>query len=269
MRPAVEEIRLSSVKTNESLVQSRRILGARVDATSYVDAVNRVTAWARLGESRYVCAASMNNIMEAHDSPEFKAIHNAADLVTPDGTPLVWGLRLLGLKHASRVYGPDLTPALLAAAERDDIPVGFYGASQEVLDRLLEVVKARWPKLDVRYALSPPFRPLTDEEDATVVRDINSSGTRILFVGLNTPKQDRWMAAHRGRVDAVMIGVGAAFDFLAGTKPQAPRWLMPLGLEWLFRLITEPGRLWKRYTKHVPRFAVLLTLQVLIGRRNT
>ena len=120
------------------------------------------------------------------------------------------------------------------------MPVGFYGASQEVLNRLLDVVKARWPKLDVRYALSPPFRPLTDEEDATVVRDINSSGTRILFVGLNTPKQDRWMAAHRGRVDAVMIGVGAAFDFLAGTKPQAPRWLMPLGLEWLFRLITEP-----------------------------
>jgi N-acetylglucosaminyldiphosphoundecaprenol N-acetyl-beta-D-mannosaminyltransferase len=259
---------MSTVKTNESLVQSRRILGARVDATSYVDAVSCVTAWARLGESRYVCAASMNNIMEAYDSPEFKAIHNAADLVTPDGTPLVWGLRLLGLKHASRVYGPDLTPALLSAAERDEIPVGFYGASQEVLDRLLQVVKVRWPKLDVRYAFSPPFRPLTEEEDADVVREINSSGTRILFIGLNTPKQDRWMAAHRGRVNAVMMGVGAAFDFLAGTKPQAPRWLMPLGLEWLFRLVTEPRRLWKRYTKHVPRFAILLTRQVLVGRRD-
>ena len=155
----------------------------------------------------------MNNIMEAYDSPDFKAIHNQADLVTPDGMPLVWGLRLLGLKHATRVYGPDLTPALLSAAELNGIPVGFYGASQKVLNRLLEVVSARWPKLDVRYAFSPPFRPLADEEDEIIVRDINSSGARILFIGLNTPKQDRWMAAHRGRVNAVMMGVGAAFDF--------------------------------------------------------
>lgn len=249
-------------------VQSRNILGARVDATSYTDAVDRVIEWARAGESRYVCAASMNNIMEAYDSPEFKAIHNQADLVTPDGTPLVWGLRLLGLKHASRVYGPDLTPALLSAAESNGITVGFYGASPEVLNRLLAVVNTRWPMLDVRYAFSPPFRPLSEDEDAAVVREINDSGARILFIGLNTPKQDRWMAAHRGRVNVVMMGVGAAFDFLAGTKPQAPRWLMPLGLEWLFRLITEPKRLWKRYTKHVPRFAFLLALQVVTARRQ-
>jgi N-acetylglucosaminyldiphosphoundecaprenol N-acetyl-beta-D-mannosaminyltransferase len=264
----LEEGKMSTLKTNAPLVQSRTMLGARVDATSYADAVNCVLNWARAGESRYVCAASMNNIMEAYDSPDFKAIHNQADLVTPDGMPLVWGLRLLGLKHATRVYGPDLTPALLSAAECNGIPVGFYGASEKVLNRLLEVVSARWPKLDVRYAFSPPFRPLADEEDEIIVRDINSSGARILFIGLNTPKQDRWMAAHRGRVNAVMMGVGAAFDFLARTKRQAPRWLMPLGLEWLFRLVTEPKRLWKRYTKHVPRFAILLTRQVLFARRD-
>ena len=206
--------------------------------------------------------------MEAWDSPEFKLINNEADLVTPDGMPLVWGLKLLGHRNATRVYGPDLTPIVLQMAMENQIPVGFYGGSPAVLSRLSDVVASRFPTLQIAYALSPPFRPLTTEEDEEVVTAINHSGARILFVGLNTPKQDYWMAAHRGRVQAVMIGVGAAFDFLAGTKSQAPRWMMKVGLEWLFRLVTEPRRLWKRYLKHNPRFVVLFAMQLLGWTRS-
>lgn len=239
------------------------ILGMKVSSTSYGQASSVIGAWAKHGASKYVCIATVNNVMEAYDSPEFQRVMNEADLVTPDGMPLVWALRLLGHKNATRVYGPDLTPIVLQMAADAGIPVGFYGGAPEVLKRLLEVIAQRFPKLQVAYSFSPPFRPMTSQEDEQVIATINESGVRILFIGLNTPKQDYWMAAHKDRVKAVMVGVGAAFDFLAGTKPQAPRWMMPLGLEWLFRLATEPRRLWKRYLKHNPRYVVLLTLQLL------
>lgn len=242
---------------------SRHILGMRVDATSYEDAARRIANWARAGQSRYVAVATVNNVMEAYDSAEFRRVMNEADLVTPDGMPLVWGLRLLGVGRATRVYGPDLTPVLLKTAEQEAIPVGFYGAAPEVLAKLLTRVRRRFPHLRISYAYAPPFRPLSAEEDAQVVENIERAGVRLLFVGLSTPKQERWMAAHRGRIPAVMIGVGAAFDFLAGVKPQAPQWMQRAGLEWLFRLSTEPRRLWRRYLKHNPRFVVLFGRQLL------
>lgn len=246
---------------NEILTAS--ILGMRVDATSYSQVSAVVGAWAVQAASKYVCVATVNNVMEAYDSLGFRQVMNEADVVTPDGMPLVWALRLLGHEDATRVYGPDLTPVVLALAEREDLPVGLYGGSPDTLQRLRQVVAAHRPSLRIAYACSPPFRPLTPEEDGQVVAEINRSGARILFVGLNTPKQDYWMASHKGRVQSVMIGVGAAFDFLAGTKRQAPRWMMGLGLEWLFRLATEPRRLWKRYLKHNPRFVVLFAIQLL------
>jgi len=230
---------------------------------NYDEASEAVLNWARGAHSRYVCIACVNSVMEAHDSREFQKVLNGADLVTPDGMPLVWGLKALGAAEATRVYGPDLTPIVLRCAERERAPVGFYGGSQVALDRLLAVVGRRFPNLRIAYSYSPPFRPLSPAEDERVTREINASGARILFVGLSTPKQDWWMARHRGRVHAVMLGVGAAFDFLAGTKPQAPRWMMRAGLEWLFRFATEPRRLWKRYLKHNPRFVVLFALQLL------
>ncbi len=243
--------------------QRRCILGCPVDCVDYHEAVARIVHWAHRGESRYVCVACVNTVMEAYDSAAVRRAVAAADLVTPDGMPLVWALRLLGAREARRVYGPDLTPLVLEAAARARLPVGFYGGAPDTLKKLLGVVRQRCPAIRIAYAWSPPFRPLTPEEDVRVVREINSSGARILFVGLNTPKQDLWMHAHRGHVRAVMLGVGAAFDFLAGTKPQAPRWIMPLGLEWLFRLATEPRRLWKRYLKHNPRFVALFGQQLL------
>ena len=247
-------------------LESRRILGVRVDATSYSDATHGILEWASQRRSCYVCLGTVNHIMEARESPQFRAVMERADLVTADGMPLVWLLRRLGIPRAPRVYGPDLMIALLGAAAAAGVPVGFYGGSDAVLERLLERAEQRWPHLNIAFAEAPPFRPPTFDEDQRTVREINQSGARILFVGLGTPKQDRWMYEHRGRLQAVMLGVGAAFDFFTGAKPQAPRWMQRRGLEWLFRLAAEPGRLSRRYLRQNPRFAILAIAQLLRTR---
>lgn len=241
----------------------REILGVRVDSTTYAAATAQILDWAHTTQSRYVCCACVNTIMEAHDSPEFREVMNRADLVTSDGMPLVWLLRLLGVRSATRVYGPDLTQHILRAAADSAIPVAFYGGSQRVLDQLVSRVAGRFPGIRIVYSESPPFRPATAGEDQRTVAAIAQSQARILFVGLSTPTQDRWMHAHREKLPCVMLGVGAAFDFLAGAKPQAPRWMQSIGLEWLFRLSTEPRRLWRRYLRHNPRFALLAFAQLL------
>lgn len=248
-------------------VEARRILGIRVDATSYAHASHEILRWARQGESRYVCVATVNNVIEAYDDPGYQAVIEAADLVTPDGMPLVWGLRLLGVAGATRVYGPDLTPVVCQLATEQGVPVGFYGGAEDVLGTLTARLERRFPGLQVVYRSSPPFRPLTPEEERQTVEGLHRSGARILFVGLGAPKQERWMAGHRGQVDAVMLGVGAAFDFLAGRKRQAPRLVQRLGLEWLFRLAHEPRRLWRRYLYRNPRFIALFAAQLLRERR--
>jgi N-acetylglucosaminyldiphosphoundecaprenol N-acetyl-beta-D-mannosaminyltransferase len=242
------------------------ILGIGVDATSYEDATARVMEWARNGESRMVCLGVVASVMEARESAMYRAALEGADLVTPDGMPLVWMLRWLGVKLATRVYGPDLTLEVLSAAQKAGFAVGFYGSGEEVLERLVANLRRRFPQLVVSFHHAPPFRPPSREEDEATVREIRDSGTRILFVGLGSAKQDLWMAQHRRAVPAVMLGVGAAFDFLAGMKPQAPRWMQNAGLEWLFRLATEPRRLWRRYLRHNPRFAFLAVKQILGAR---
>lgn len=247
-------------------MESRLILGVRVDATTYRRATDLILEWSARRLSRLVCCGCVNNIMAARDSPDFKEVMASADLVTSDGMPLVWLLRRLGVRDAERVYGPDLMPSVLEAAAKLGVPVGLYGGSEEVLARLIERLRARFPALNIAYAESPPYREPVPEEDARTTQGIARAGVRILFVGLSTPKQERWMYAHRGRVDAVMLGVGAAFDFLAGAKPQAPRWMQRRGLEWLFRLMTEPRRLWRRYLGQNPRFAVLALAQVVRER---
>jgi N-acetylglucosaminyldiphosphoundecaprenol N-acetyl-beta-D-mannosaminyltransferase len=244
-------------------LDSRFILGMRTDPTSYPDASARVLRWAGEAESRYVCITNVHVAMESHDSADYRAIVNAADLVTPDGMPLVWALRLFGAVDATQVRGPTLILHVLEQAASAGVAVGFYGGSQDVLRLIMDVCRVRFPGLDVAYSHAPPFRPLTESEDAAVVRDINRSGARILFVGLGCPKQERWMSAHKGHVTAVMLGVGAAFDFLAGVKPEAPTWMQRAGLEWCFRLASEPRRLWRRYAYHNPRFVALLLSQYL------
>jgi len=245
-----------------SVVEARRLLGMRVDATSYEHAAAEILRWGSLGESRYVCVSTVNNVIEAHDDPRYGEVMEGADLVTPDGMPLVWGLRLLGVPDASRVYGPDLMPLVCEKAAEQSIPIGFYGGTPDVLEELKARLTRRFPSLEIAYSWSPPFRSLTREEETQVVEDISWSGARILFVGLGAPKQERWMAAHRGKVRAVMLGVGAAFDFVAGRKRQAPKRIQALGFEWLYRLVHEPRRLWRRYLYRNPRYVALFAAQL-------
>jgi N-acetylglucosaminyldiphosphoundecaprenol N-acetyl-beta-D-mannosaminyltransferase len=249
-------------------LENRRILGVRVDATDCASGARQIIEWAGQRRSRYVCFATASAIMECYDSGEYREVFEQADLVTSDGMPLVWVLRLLGVRDATRVYGPDLTPLVLEAAAAAGIPVGFHGGTETTLRRLVDLMIARYPELKVAYAKSPPFRLPTRDEDECATRQINHAGVRILFVGLGSPKQDLWMSAHAGRIDAVMLGVGAAFDFLAGTKPQAPQWMQRNGLEWIFRFMTEPKRLWRRYLRHNPRFLVLALAQLFRTRLN-
>jgi N-acetylglucosaminyldiphosphoundecaprenol N-acetyl-beta-D-mannosaminyltransferase len=244
------------------------ILGSRVDHINYDELIQRVMDWAQDERSHYVCAATAHMIMEAYDSDEFRQILNSADLITPDGMPLVWLLRWLGGKEQEQVCGPQFTTVICEAAAQNQIPIGFYGGSPETLRDMVSNLKKNFPDLNIVYVYSPPYRPLTPAEDAAISREIQNSGAKILFVGLGCPKQERWMAGHKNRFDAVMLGVGAAFDFHAGRLKRAPRWIRKLGFEWVFRLMMEPRRLWKRYLKHHPRFMALVTMQLLGLYRN-
>lgn len=246
----------------------RYVLGVRVDATNYESALRRILSWAQLGESRAVYEVPVHSIMESHDDPAYREIINRADLVTPGGMPIVWALRRLGVAKQPRVYGPELMLKTCAMAAEVGTKVGFYGGSEHTLVRLVDVLKGRSPSLDVGYSYSPPFRPLSRQEDEQVERTINASGCRILFVGLGCPKQERWIASKKGRIRAVMLGVGAGFDFISGTKPWAPSWMQRAGLEWLFRLATEPRRLFFRYAWHNPRFVALMAAQLLMRSRD-
>lgn len=253
---------------NESAgLASRTVLGMRVDATSYEDAARRVVRWARAGQSAYVCVASVHMVMETWDSGAFRSVVNGSDLVTPDGRPLVWALRGLGVKDASQVRGTDLTTSVVERAARENVPIGLYGGTAELLDSFVQVLEARFPGIRVACRIAPPFRPLTSEEDEAVTREITESEARIVLVGIGCPKQENWMVEHKGRIPAVMLGVGAAFDFHTGRVRQAPRWMQAAGLEWAFRLVMDPRRLWKRYAKHNPRFMGLFLLQ-LLGLRH-
>ncbi|MBL8211088.1 MAG: WecB/TagA/CpsF family glycosyltransferase [Bryobacterales bacterium] len=228
-------------------MNSRYVLGLRVDVTSYKEAARQVGAWAKERRGRTVCCANVHMVMEGHRDMQFRAAVNSADIVTADGMPLVWALRGSGAEKAGRVYGPDLMTSVLSLAARDGIPVGFYGATEATLARLSAACRRRHPGLEIAFCYAPPFRDLEVEEEDDVVRRIEESGARILFVGLGCPKQERWMAGHRTSIRCVQLGVGAAFDQLAGVTPRAPAWMQASGLEWLFRLAVEPRRLWRRY----------------------
>jgi N-acetylglucosaminyldiphosphoundecaprenol N-acetyl-beta-D-mannosaminyltransferase len=241
----------------------QHLLFNSVSTTSYAAAVNMIAGWSCNSESRYVCIANVHTLMEAWDFADFRSIINNADLVTPDGMPLVWMMRWKGQWEQQRVYGPTLMLHVLETAAQENIPVGFYGGTPDVLESLVKRMQARFGGLNAAFVFSPPFVEMSPEQDAKLVEGINRSGVRILFVGLGCPKQEIWMAKHRGRVNAVMLGVGAGFDFHAGVKRQAPAWMQRIGLEWLFRLLTEPRRLWKRYLVHNPRFVALAAADLL------
>lgn len=225
----------------------RPILEAFVEALTWDEAVSRIVKWGGAHESRYVCVCNVHSVVTTTQDIEFKVAVNNADMATPDGAPVAWALRRLGHEGQERINGPDLMMKYLAEAERSRQVVFFYGSTEATLSRLRTALLRRFPNLRIGGICAPPFHPLNKEEDDRIIRLINDSGAHVVFVGLGCPKQEKWMAAHRGRIHAVMIGVGAAFDYHSGMVRRAPLWWQRHGLEWLYRLASEPRRLFKRY----------------------
>lgn len=222
------------------------VLSSRIDSLSWNQALERLIGWGQGRQSRYVTICNAHVVVTAAHDPSFAAVINASDMATPDGAPVAWMLRRQGFAGQARISGPDVMWALCERCAGLGLPVYCYGSTEETLALLQQRLLAAFPALRVTME-SPPFRAISAEEDAAAVKRIHASGAGIVFVGLGCPKQERWMAEHRGRVNAVMLGVGAAFDFHAGTVARAPAWMQRNGLEWLHRLASEPGRLWKRY----------------------
>jgi N-acetylglucosaminyldiphosphoundecaprenol N-acetyl-beta-D-mannosaminyltransferase len=245
------------------------ILGVPMAATDIPGAAARIEEWIRNGERRFVTVTGVHGIMESQRDPEIMRIHRAAGMCVPDGMPTVVIGRLRGHKGMRRVYGPDLMLEIMRRSREKGYTHFFYGGKEGVPELLRDRLVERFPGLRVVGTYSPPFRPLATDEELALQERIEELAPDILWVGLSTPKQERWMAARVGRLNAgVMIGVGAAFDFHAGLVRQAPRWIQPLCLEWLFRLCVEPKRLWKRYMANNPRFIWMMLAEALGFRRE-
>jgi N-acetylglucosaminyldiphosphoundecaprenol N-acetyl-beta-D-mannosaminyltransferase len=251
-------------------VSRHPVLGINIDVTSYADAAEHILRWARSKTSCYVIAANVHVVMTAYWNAEYRQVLSHAALVTPDGMPLVLAQRWGGWPAASRVYGPDLMLYLCQQVAQGDVPIFLYGGTDVMLSQLQHNLKSRFPSLNIVGAYSPPFRPLSLDEEQQHIEQICQSGAEIVFVALGCPKQELWMFRQNGKVPAVMIGVGAAFGFHSGEVRQAPRWMMRLSLEWLYRLLVEPRRLWKRYLINNPAFVLLLGWELISHtlRRN-
>lgn len=223
------------------------MIGVQVDVISWEAAIATIAAWGREHESRYVCFSNVHSAVTAAFDPRFHKIVADSDLCTSDGAPVTWMLRQLGAPDQRRLNGPDLMLRYFTEEAPKGGKVYFYGATREALDILTHRVAVEFPGLQIVGTHAPPFRAITADEDADDVARINASGAHVVFVGLGCPKQEAWMSEHRGRINAVMIGVGAAFDFHAGLQRRAPYWMQHHGLEWAYRLFREPRRLWRRY----------------------
>lgn len=251
-----------------SVPEKHRVVSVGISKTSYSEVVELCRRWAaerrfsRRSSARYICLADAHGVILAHDDAELAKVFNEADIVTPDGMPIVWALRSFGFKNQQRVYGPTLMLELCRSAAETGQRIFLYGAREDTLSRLTARLQDRFPELMIVGTHAPPFRALTSSEDKEIQEKIRSSDADIVFVGISTPKQQQWMYAHRHCFPGVtLIGVGAAFDFHAGRIKQAPDWMQRNGLEWLFRLMTEPARLWKRYLLISPRFLPLWAIQ--------
>ncbi len=244
------------------------ILGVGISPVDMGMACDTIEAWILDRGSSYVCVTPVHSVMDCQRDSELRRIQNSSGMATPDGMPIVWICRLRGYQQVSRVYGPDLMLALCRRSVDKGFTHFLYGGAEGVPEQLSQNLQRRFPGLKISGTLSPPFRPLTPEEGAAMTQRINDANPDIVWVGLGSPKQERWMAEHRSKLTApVLIGVGAAFDFHAGIKKQAPYWMQRAGLEWSFRLVTEPKRLWRRYLRDNPSFLFLIALQSLGLRR--
>lgn len=236
---------------------TNRILGVNIAVTNMQETTNLIVSQIDELKGKFICLSNVHTTVMSDKDEEYRKIQNAAFLALPDGSPLALIQRLRGYKGAEQVAGPDLMPALWKATENTAVSHYFYGSTQETIDALGSRLKAGYPGLEIAGMEAPPFRPLTPEEDEEAVRRMNESGASIVWVGLGAPKQERWMYEHQNRINALMLGVGAGFDFHAGTVKRAPGWMRNHYLEWLYRLIQDPKRLWKRYVETNGKFILL------------
>ncbi|MEN3282311.1 MAG: N-acetylglucosaminyldiphosphoundecaprenol N-acetyl-beta-D-mannosaminyltransferase [Solirubrobacteraceae bacterium] len=234
------------------------VLGVPLALTDYERTIDWIDAMVAARGRGYICVAAVHTVMACQEDDELRAAVLGSSLTVPDGQPLVWAMNALGHELPHRVYGPDLMDRYCERAALTGARIFLYGGRDE--DALVHLglnLRARHAQLNVVGGYVPPFRPLTAEEQEAVVDEINGSGADVVWVGIGVPKQEKWMASMRDRLDApVLVGVGAAFDFHAGLVPQAPSWLQSMGLEWAYRLVQEPRRLWRRYLRYNPRFVV-------------
>lgn len=240
------------------------ILGIPVSVLNMTTAVDQVRRWIEARQSRYICVADVHSVMRARSDGDHRTAMLAADMVTPDGTPLVWFGRLNGAGELRRVCGPDLVLAVAAASVQPGWRHFLYGGNEGVAERLSDELRTRFPGIEVVGSNCPPFRALTPDEDAAIVATILELRADIVWVGLGCPKQEKWMLEHRDRLPGVLlVGIGAAFDFHTGDVQRAPKWMRDGGLEWLHRLASEPARLWRRYLILAPKFLALASWQIL------
>jgi N-acetylglucosaminyldiphosphoundecaprenol N-acetyl-beta-D-mannosaminyltransferase len=245
-----------------------RVLDTFVDSLSIFEALEKVDDWARVSISRYVCFCNVHSLVTASNRADLELTLRQADLVLPDGAPVTWMLRYLGFRSQKRISGPEFMWQYCDRAQRLESGIFLFGSEQATLEELRRSLRKSFPGLRVAGTFSPPFGPVSAIEDEAIVQSINSSGAGLVFVSLGCPKQELWMSAHRDRINAVMLGVGAAFDYHAGSLYRPPMWVEDVGLEWLVRLYQEPKRLWKRYLVANSIFICRATLQI-IGHATT
>ena len=251
------------------IAEKYHILDTPISAVNLDLAAQIIDEWIQQRQRRYVCIAPVSTVISYQDDPEYRRVIDAADMVTPDGMPVVWLGRAQGYRQVSRTYGPDLLPLLCERGQTRGYRHYFYGGSESTCQRLESNLRHRYPGIRIAGMHSPPFRTLSPGEHQVDLERINAAQADILWVGLGSPKQDFWVAQNRDKLNTpVLIAVGAAFDFQAGTKQQAPAWIRHSGLEWLFRLCHEPRRLWRRYLIGNPRFIFLLAKHCLMNKRE-
>lgn len=239
------------------------ILGVQISAINMAQAIECIKYWIDTRTPQYVCVTPAHGVMDCQGDPELTEIFNNSGITTPDGMPIVWLLRHYGYKHVERVYGPDLMLEVCKQGVRYGWKHFFYGGAPGVGEKLSQKLSELFPGLLVVGVISPPYRELTGDEEVIYKTQIVQAGPDVVWVGISTPKQEIWMAEHLKELNVpTLIGVGAAFDYLSGTKKQAPRWIQRSGFEWLYRFLSEPKRLWKRYSQY-PRFMLLVLFQLL------
>ena len=246
-------------------ISSIKILGTRVDVVQISYIIQYMEECiVRNIHHNYITVANVDTIMQSKFNPQMREAVNASSLSIPDGFPLLVMQRLYGNPLEKRAYGPDLMNEFLKTAEEKGYTHFFYGSTEETLNKLNKNITVLFPQIKIAGSYAPPFRPLTREEDNKIIEMINNASPDVLWVGIGCPKQELWMYNHREQLSVpIMVGVGAAFDFIAGTKPQAPRWMRESGLEWFYRLITEPKRLWRRYLVNNSLFILYVTLELI------